>query len=329
MADDTWSKDLLENPGTVLGYIPEAPRSAISAKDAFIVAYDRLAGLGRIAKQRAMIAVAVDARSRVVEGVVIEDRTTLVMGRHSRCGLRLPAESISLRHLLALVRFEGQSPVTRLWDLNTEQPFLTEDMSTNAAVVAEGPIFVMVGEYSVWFIPSTGVGKSGWPDRAEDAWGALPDRCFIDRRAPGVRRPERLIESRAAGIHDEITMITSVRSPLLLGDDEPEIAWGEVRVASGTSRWRRRISAERLERGVLVGRYDRCGLLVANDTHVSRVHLLLVRIDREVWAIDTGSTNGIFKENQVFEAAVLDDSATLYLGEVTSLAWERIVHAEA
>lgn len=311
-------------------------------REAFLLAYERLSILGSVARGPAMVVVAVSGRGAVLDGRTIEDQRSLVVGRHPQCntntcGLYLPSAVVSLRHIAALVRAEQGQPVLRLWDLNTGLNFTTEDGQSNAAVISEGPTYVAVGPYALWFLPASGVGAAGWPVRAQDAWQALPPREFIDRKSPGPDRPKQRPALRSRpdlqGLSDRQTgtPVTSVAPPLLLGDDdEPEVAWGVIRLERRSRRQQRNVSAERLEQGILVGRYERCGILMSQENEsVSRVHLLLVRIGVEVWAIHTASTNGLFRGDAPVEAEVLGDADALRLASDITLRWKRTAHPEA
>jgi hypothetical protein len=268
--------------------------------------------------------VAVDARARVVESLCLEDRGALVIGRHSAVGLRLPGETVSLRHAAALACFEGERPALRLWDLQSGAPFLAEDGEPNAGLLAEGPLYAAIDGYALWFIPA-GTDLRG---SAEAAWEALPPRTFLDRRTPAAPRAAAPLPSRDDG--DEVSRVTRLAPPLLFGDgEEPEIGWGELRVSCGAHRERRAVSAERLEQGVLIGRYQRCGLQIAGFDRVSRVHLLLVRLGAAVWAIDTASTNGVRRGETSLGAEVLRDVDTLTLAGQVTLDWKRTIHPDA
>jgi hypothetical protein len=167
----------------------------------------------------------------------------------------------------------------------------------------------------------------------------MPPRTFVDRQAP-------LPPARRAGVYalpppkrkggpyrgvEENSRITTLAAPLLLGDDdEPELAWATIRLQSRSAKAKRSVSAERLGQGLLIGRYERCGLSLGEiDKNVSRVHILLVRIGSDVWAIDTGSTNGIRKDGKGIAAKILEDIDRLEFGSNMTLDWMKLEHAEA
>lgn len=305
---------------------PLAPRQA------FLAAHERLVNLAGAAKGPAVAVVAVDSRARVVDASFVPDRSALVIGRHTECGLRLPGGAVSLRHIALLARRDGDRMHIHFWDLNTEQPFSTEDGTTTSALVADGPVYLAIAEYALWVVPTAAL--AALPERAKDAWDALPPRHVLDRRSPQKplpsRRwpaPELAAPSRPV---DHLTTLTVCAPALLLQEDEqPEIGWGVLRLASGTQKARHPVSAERLERGVLLGRYDRCGLTIAGLDAVSRVHLLVVRIGDEVWAIDTASTNGVQRRGQHISAIVLDARDELHLAKSLSVTWTRDIHPDA
>lgn len=316
------------NEGTRVGGLRELELRArpLEAREAFIAAYDRLRELASIARRPAVLVAAVDGRARVVEAVLVESGHSLTIGRHTLCGLRLPSEAISLRQLVAYARSEspGAAPVIRLWDLNTEQPFLTEDGQPHAAAMAQGVLYAAVGPYALLFVPTRGPAGAPWPARAEEAWRALPPRQFIDRRTPGAVRRRHSKRLRLDG-QEYHTQVTGLGPLLMLGEDErPEAAWGELRLERGPRVETHRISLARLEQGVLLGRYERCGIPLAELHSLSRVHLLLVWMGEEVLAIDTASTNGTWRGRTEIETTVLGESDSLELGESLRLHWRRL-----
>lgn len=331
MGDDTWTGAAVENERTRVHGFGDGPSSTpgtLGARESFLVAYERLSLLAGAAPAAPVVVAAVDPRARVIGSLALEDRGALVIGRHTECGLHLGADTVSLRHVAGLACREQGRSVVRLWDLDTGRPFVTEDGQPNEAVIADGPLYVAVDRYALWILPTAGP----WPARADDAWSSLPQRSFVDRRPARADAPfrHRTAPPSARVPLETDTTVTRVGPPLLLAeDDAPEIAWGEIRLARGDARERRNVSAERLERGLLLGRYERCGLALAASTAISRVHLLLVRIGGDVWAIDTASTNGTYRDKKRLGAAVLADSDSLTLSDEVTLDWAKATHPEA
>jgi len=329
---------LFDNRGTMAALAPQDENlPAPPPRAAFLVAYDRLAELASAARKPAFAVGIVDARARLAGAVLCEAGSPLTIGRHTKCRLRVPSNAISLRHMAGLVLTEGGAPKLHVWDLNTKLPFRTEDGNENGSLASDGPTYLSIGSFALWFMPCSPA--FSWPARAADAWSSMPPRTFVDRRAPaslekraGVDAlpPPRLRGGPYRGL-EEPSRVTTQASPLLLGDDEePEIAWGTIRLQAGTAKAKRRVSAERLEQGLLIGRYERCGLSLGEiDRNVSRVHFLLVRIGADVWAIDTGSTNGIRRNGRSIEAEVLANVDRLEFGSRMILDWNRLEHAEA
>ena len=330
----TFTGRLHENQGTlcalVTGPVPSAP---LSPRAAFLAAHDRLRHLAEAVGEPSVVVAAVDPRGRVVDACFVPDRAALVVGRHTECGLRLAGGAVSLRHVALLARRAAGRMHVHLWDLNTEQPFTTEDAATASALVSDGPVYFAIAEYALWAVPSSVL--SGLPEGVKDAWEALPPRDFLDRRGPEAPPPARRwppsgAEAEALPVVTELTTVTMRAPPLLLHEDEQaEIGWGVRRLATGGRKARHLVSAERLERGILVGRYDRCGLTIGGLDAISRVHLLVVRIGDEVWAIDTASTNGVRRRGQPVTAILLDDQDELQLARSLSVTWTRELHPEA
>jgi hypothetical protein len=293
--------------------------------EAFLGVHERLRALAA-APGHAVAVVAVDGRGRVVADTGLEDGRALVIGRHSQCLFRLPAADVSLRQLAAHVRVEDGAPVTRLWDLRSGHPFLTEDGVAASAVVAEGPLFVTVGEYALLFVPAARFGGGPWPKAAEAAWKALPERQFIERRGVTSIGPRLHLVKLEKGV----SRITRMDAPSILGVDKPVgPAWAEVIVRDPGGVVRHEVSTEQISRGVLLGRSTRCQIGHDVDGLISRVHVLLVRIGPEVWAIDTASTNGTRRTGVGIEAAVLRDEDALELPGKTTVYFKRLAHAGA
>jgi len=300
--------------------------------EAFLAAYDRLC-LAAASEECVVAVVAVDHRGKVVAAAGLEDRTALIIGRHTQCSFRLPAPEVSLRHLAAHVCVEGGSAVTRLWDLRSGQHFTTEDGVASAAAVAEGPLFVTVNEYALLFVPREALLAAGPGVDAETAWQRLPPREFIERRdVKGELEDRHLPRERRESSRRRNpgrSTITHMHPPTMLGL-EPLIGvpWAEILVSDKNVSQRYEVSVEQLTRGVLFGRSDRC-LVGSEENMISRVHVLLVRVGGEVWAIDTASTNGTRRAGMDVEAVVLNDHDVLELPGETVLGFRRLAYAGA
>ena len=89
--------------------------------------------------------------------------------------------------------------------------------------------------------------------------------------------------------------------------------------ASGL-RERYEVHAADLERGLLIGRYERCAF-GAEDERLSRVHLLLLRDGEQIWAIDTASSNGTTAGGAALRQLRLGPSAELDLADAVTFRW--------
>jgi hypothetical protein len=309
--------------------VTSLPREALGPRASFLLAYDRLALLAGASSERSVVVAAVDVTGEVVAARRVFHGCAIVVGRHDMCGLRLPSHTVALRHAVALVQLGAGSSTVHLRDLATRQPFLTEDRQPSSAVTADGPLYAAVGEYALWFIPSEALVDGGAPRRGEDAWAALAPRGFVQRRPPVDAPRQALLRAPSARLRQ--TCITHLAPPLLLDASDPrEISWGELRLELGLRKEKRWVSAERLEHGILLGRYSRCGVLVdAAESTTSRVHALLTLLGGDVWIIDLASTNGVRREGVPVLAGILRDEDRLALGSQVVLGWKRLHHAAA
>ena len=311
----------------------DAPRGRppLAPHIAFERAFDKLRSAAQEAPAEAVLAVGVDPKGRVLAQATLESGRVLTIGRHTQCSFRLPASDVSLRHLVAHV----SAGSTRLWDLKSGQPFRTEDAVACSAVIGEGPLFVTVGCYAVLFVPKNAVAGGDWPADAKSAWNALAPRQFIDRRdaPPPGEEPRRAPSwNRELSVSARsISRITRVGAPALLGAEAVlrGPVWAELAVEDDAGMAKHKLSVEQVDRGVLLGRSSRCQVGLNTDDTLSRVHILVVRIGEDVWAIDTASTNGTSRNGAEVEAIVLRDRDSLQLASVATMHWKRLVHAAA
>lgn len=254
-----------------------------------------------------------------------------IVGRHGQCDLFLEGDgALSLRHLVVVVdpmtAWDGPSAGPgwdvryRLIDLRTSGGFRDEAGRQLEAATVEGPAFVFIGRYALYCFP-TGAADA-WPDDPKAAIAALPERIYSDERdaepdrwrrgrhaqssgrdqwAEGskVEDPEPAADSFSSQRASVITRVTSVNGPArarIDGLGEGDELLGTLELQSRLGNDSVRVGAAGAERGLLLGRYSRCDTAGATSLSlekISRVHLLVVRIGDDIWAIDTASTNGV------------------------------------
>lgn len=288
---------------------------------------------------------------------VLAPGESLILGRHTNADLVHDAGDLSLRQLAVVVAPDSTADETlvRLWDLATGHAFITEDGCATEAVTADGPVFARVGSLHLAVIPLSSLPRE-LPIGSMALWTALPRREFVSRIAEGsamVRmnalataesavRGGRALGSQILGSQilggqagaaprrktdSRITRVRPAAPPL---DCEPDIAVATLTVQSGAERRTFRVSAEALERGILLGRYERCLPLRDVSSNVSRVHLLIAQVGSQVMAIDTASSNGSYhRSHGAFEALVLSDSAELSLAEHMLVGWKPLTVGRA
>jgi len=132
-----------------------------------------------------------------------------------------------------------------------------------------------------------------------------------------------------AARRDVITMIRSQRGPArasidLVGADEQPL--GALRLSAGADAQTVVLGERVLNGGVLLGRYERCdthGASIIDNDNISRIHVLLIRVDDVVYAVDTASTNGTYlTRGDEIRIVSLSGGTELVLGEdLARLEW--------
>jgi len=333
-------------------------RPQLSAREAFSNIYPLLRRTVADGNRRSAVAAAVTQEGQVAAYQVMPSHSTVIVGRHSRCGFRLTSSHISLRHLASFFQHEqGDEAAFHLCDLNTGLPFETESGDFSHAVVAEGPLFIKLGGYVLLFIPLSALPI--WPSQSSEAWRDLPARCTEDLRTrAGIRGssrswPEAVARGSSGNRQQALSLktegsrsrdpegavrlvekedssrITLVDAPLLLADAvDADAAWGTLAVEQPGGIRRHHLSLDQLDRGILVGRYPRCEIRLGKDERISRVHLLVVRISGQIWVIDTGSTNGIRRGGKRTLTSVMARRDRIRLASTTILRWQQLVLGE-
>jgi hypothetical protein len=299
-------------------------------RQTFVRHYARLKALLEAVRAPGLAVVAFDStRGELAGSLCLEAREdearVAIVGRHTEVDLPLPGHGeLSLRHLALIVHpcapsarghagRDGDELRFSVLDLRTRGAFFDEAGRRLEAVSAEGPIFLSVGSYQLFLIPTEA--EPCWPDDGDDGWECIPERVYLDESAADPRRRRRRRrrakdDKRAKGdenagegdARDEAHLGSStvVRTSLgprfapsgaLLDDDEAAI--GVLRISSQRRESALTLGPKAAKRGVLLGRYDRCNAAsILTHGHLSRVHLLIVQIGATLYAVDTGSTNG-------------------------------------
>jgi hypothetical protein len=231
----------------------------------------------------------------------------LIVGRHERCDFVLSRDpDVSLRHLLVrATRGPGGHIQLRAIDLRSRVGLLSEDGRRCEAIASRGPLFLQVATYVVFLLP-TGPAVRPWSRDADETWlGFSP-------RSQEILPPPQPLKSRAAPGADAVRLAT-----ITLTSSSPQA--GDL--TSTHAVW-----SDQLERGILVGRDDRCSHGGVDEGNLSRVHLVLLSVDDEVWAIDTASTNGTrVQDGPQFRQLLLTGDTHLVLADALALRWSPAV----
>jgi hypothetical protein len=233
----------------------------------------------------------------------------LVVGRHERCDVVLSRDNdVSLRHVLLRATRGAHGQIhLRAIDLRSRCGLLNEDGTRCEAIASKGPLFLQIASYTVFLLP-TGPSVKPWSHDADETW-----RGFAPR-SQEILPPPQPLKSRAAPGPGSIRLAT-----ITIQSNSPD---------SGDLTSTHAVWSDQLERGILVGRDDRCSHGGVEEGNLSRVHLVLLSVDDEVWAIDTASTNGSrLLDGPPFRQLLLSGETHLLLADALSVRWSPAVHA--
>lgn len=269
----------------------------------------------------------VDSGGEANRSMVLGPGQSAIVGRHSKCDIKLEHENVALRHLAVHVAKPTQSlagrALLRVWDLHTGKTLTCEDGANVEALEADGPVFLSLGRYHLAMIP-LGQLPTRMPLSTKEAWASLPKREFITSLAQGTGTallPERRFDSGTSSVTH---MPSSIGLHALERSQVDPIDIVATLVVQGRDKRREfSIGAQHLERGLLIGRYRRCvgsGL----DATVSRVHLMIATIGGETVAIDTASTVGTRLDNEKFATTRLSGPKKIWLSKHSYLVWRPV-----
>jgi hypothetical protein len=304
-------------------YRPTKPKNALTTRELFEGAYARFVDQCRAMDGPGLGLIVIDSRTGNLQGVVCvqasRDRyTSTIIGRHGQCDLFVENdEELALRHVAVIidpVREPTDSTRYRFLDLRTEAGMLDEKARALRSFCSSTPTIMRCSGQVVYAVP-VGV-TTKWPDSSSAAWAALPPSVYAevqtaspmpDTASPGAERFPFTLRSLAGrdvpvgkDIDDGVLVVRGANGPVELP-----------------------ISGPALRDGVLLGRYERCDAACPDDEkEVSRVNVLLLRVEDRLLAIDTASTNGVRLANG--EAARLievGDDVEITIGKQTRIRW--------
>lgn len=208
------------------------------------------------------------------------------LGRHEAVDLPLsPDAALSLRHLLFVVRTVNGRVRFSAIDLETPAGVHTRHGSEHRCE-GEGPMLLRTSQL-LFFCAPTGP-TCAVPMDPLSAWTAFDS-------APRPQAPSlfRELLSRPGSAVGQLTLMHEGR-PLPLTVDQPM-----------------------LERGVLLGRQQRCDVIIP-DNFASRVHAVVLSIDGVPHLVNTGSSNGTWHSSRVpVKCWRLREGDTFWLGNST------------
>jgi pSer/pThr/pTyr-binding forkhead associated (FHA) protein len=233
----------------------------------------------------------------------------LVLGRHERCDVVLPRDpDVSLRHLLVRATREAGGGIRlRAIDLRSRVGLIADDGKRCEAMAADGPLFMKIGSYTLFLLP-TGPGTAHWSSDPDDTWRAF-SACPAE-----ILPPAQPLKSRSAPAPGAVKLAT-----ITIQSNSPQA--GDLTTTHAV--W-----SDQLERGILVGRDDRCSHGGVDEGNLSRVHLVLLSVEGEVWGIDTASTNGTrILHGQPFRQIRMSGEVHLVLADTLHMRWQPVMLA--
>ena len=185
-----------------------------------------------------------------------------------------------------MVRRLGSGVQFQAIDLETSNGLQLEQGQPVRLAESSGPLILRASEFIFFCVP-TGQ-PVPWDRDARDPFASLRPR-EVSRQVSGHFEAREAIAGRL-----------SASTP-----------FGARETAFGSSA---------LQSGVLVGRADRCDLVIPVNT-VSRVHAVLLQLEDGLWIMDAGSTNGIWRLDEDLKIARVIEGDQFALGREVVLAW--------
>jgi hypothetical protein len=328
------------NRSTLIVHVPRVG-AAMDPRSLFTFAYPRFAEACRSVDEPGLAIIAIDETTGQAAGICrvlarVGRPVGAIIGRHDHCDLFLAGrEELALRHLAVVVEpvinwQRGATQVRyRVMDLRTHTGMIGEDGKRLRGLTCEGPAIIRCGGYAIYMLPLGD--PSDWPEQGKDAWEMLPARVFLDEafaEGSSVVKLEPRPMPRSSGLDKanlRQTIITRTHGPqdsgsMLVQNGD---AVGVIELSTPHRQLRMDVGERALGNGILFGRYDRCDAMgaAADDGTLSRVHVMLVKVEDRVMVIDTASSNGTFENGERIRFAVFQGDGEVRLGKRTFMRW--------
>ncbi|HEY8078970.1 MAG TPA: FHA domain-containing protein [Labilithrix sp.] len=257
-----------------------------------------------------------------------------VVGRHTQCDVVLGDDPfVALRHILVRsIALPSGGLALRVFDLHTNLGFVLPDGSRHAAIFAEGPVALGLGEYALVALPN---------ENKDDALPAALPEPVVETPPDAREQLQALAHAMApyrmnARPAKHTTRITLMPRPVMVGEPLPQSLgrlvggrWA-ITLARGQRHATVTVTEDDLVRGVIIGRSEKCyseELRRITDVSTSRTHILLLRESGATYAYDLASTQGTYANGtKVRRVELHDESAMLVLGQgeaAVRMFWHR------
>jgi hypothetical protein len=209
----------------------------------------------------------------------------LVIGRHSRCDVHLPDPASSLRELAVIIPAAAEpAPRFTLHDLRTPDGFWSADsLPMRGATVSRAGVF-RIGRYALF----------AFATHPELAWHDLPTETWEWWRGADGVSIDRPAEPSAADaeVSSRVSSIAGPSWTRTCRTRTPRGTRGTLVLETGGTVAQLPLDDREVGNGVLVGRASRCQVGADHDA-ISRVHMMVIELEGELFGFDTASTNGV------------------------------------
>jgi hypothetical protein len=334
----TERRDPETNPATCMLPI-HVPTEPVDFHDVFTLHFDALRSLVAAHPRDGCLIVA--ASPSAIEGAAwIETKpgsiNSAILGRHTYADIVLAGGAdTTLRQIAAiLVQDDAHRKATvRLMDLRTSSGMVDERNRRLDSLEVDGPVALGCASHRVLVFP-TSRASTQWPIDPESAWKTIPERAYrgIEADPDALPWPAVDFESDVEQRASTTTLLTSIpgalrfRARMVDPNEEPR---GEL-VVSSDEGYARVIAGRRaLQRGILIGRYERCdigGAPFLKNKCLSRVHVIIIEIRSRLYAIDAASKNGLWIDAHRVRHCSLDEGRELSLARGSAFLRWRSFH---